>query len=281
MVESEIIYTKSGEYRYSETFNHQVNPNLSKKYNKWENLPNAIGNEGKLWSKAPYTRKKVTKTVNGKKTSHYEYTTPWTCTAHDFRLAIPARAYVKKVTVEMRMKCSEGLEVKAPSAWFMVYNQQGKVTQQTKAGKTGWYNLNYRVYPNKKLTSTATTYAYVFPESEWKKAKYPTNQLNKTVMGVDIHFEEPTKMTKDTQYIAINWIRIKVDYNLEDPYLICSENFSDESEPYPVDVGNQFKLNYEFGNRTCVNAGYKEIPIQLPLGVSLVDYGKVGDPTEF
>ena len=281
MVESEIIYTKSGEYRYSETFNHQVNPNLTRKYNKWENLVNAVGNEGKLWSKAPYTRKKVTKTVNGKKTSHYEYTTPWTCTAHDFRLAIPARAYVKKVTVEMRMKCSEGLEVKAPSAWFMVYNQQGKVTQQTKAGKTGWYNLNYRVYPNKKLTSTAKTYEYVFPESEWKKAKYPTNQLNKTIMGVDIHFEEPTKMTKDTQYIAINWIRIKVDYTLEDPYLICSENFSDESEPYPVDVGNQFKLNYEFGNRTCVNAGYKEIPIQLPLGVSLVDYGKVGDPTEF
>ena len=55
MAESEIVYTESGEYRYSETFNHQINPNLSKKHNSWENLINAVGEDTKLWSKSKYT----------------------------------------------------------------------------------------------------------------------------------------------------------------------------------------------------------------------------------
>lgn len=276
-----MAYTASGKYRYSETFNHQVNPNLAVKHNKWKNLINAVGNEGKLWASSSYTRKKVTKTVNGKKTSVYEYTTPEICTAHDFRLDIPSHAVIKGVTVEVRMKCDKGLEVNAPSAWFMINKQTGSVTQQSKAGKTGWYGLNYRVYPNKKLSSTATTYEYKFPESEWKKAKYPTSQLNKTVMGVDLHFEEPTKMTSNSQDIAINWVRIKVDYIIEDTYLKCSTEFRDEYSPRTIDVDSVYRLNYEFGNRNCVDAGYKEIPIELPMGVSLVDYDIVGTESDF
>ena len=282
MAESEIIYTKSGEYRYSETFNHQINPNLKEKHNEWENLINAAGQEGKLWAKSSYTRKKVTKTVNGKKVPiSVDYISPWTCTAHDFRLNIPSQAHVKKVTVEVRMKCSAGLKVKAPSAWFMVYGGNGTVSQQTKTGKTGWYNNLYRVFLDKNLSSTATTYRYEFPESQWNKMNYPSKQLNKTVMGVDLVFPEPTSMSKDTHDIAINWVRIKVDYVLEDTYLKCSTEFREESNPYTVDVGKTFKLNYEFGNRTCVDAGYKEVPIQLPKGVSLVSYDIVGSASEF
>ena len=281
MVESEIIYSESGEYRYCETFNHQLNPNLNVKHNKWVDMINAVGDEKKLTSHSTYTRKKVTKTVKGKKKTSYEYVTPEICTAHDFRLTIPDRAYIKGVTVEIRMRCTKGLEVAPPSAWFMVYGQKGTVTQQTKKGTTGWYNTNYRVYQKGNLSSTMATYSYKFPESEWKKAGYPSNALNKPVMGVDLHFEEPKKMTSDSKNIYINWIRIKVDYELEKPYLTCNSKFVDENSPVVIDVGDDFKLNFEFGNKACVNAGYKEIPIQLPLGTTLVSENRSGTASEF
>ena len=283
MVESEIIYTQSGEYRYSETFNHQINPNLKEKHNKWEKLINAVGDERKLWANSKYTRKKVTKTVNGKKKTTYEYTTPEICTAHDFRLNIPPRAYVKGVTIEIRMSCSNGLEVAPPSAWFMVYGQKGNVTQQTKTGSTGWYNNSYRVYPSSKtkLSSTATNYTYKFPASEWNKTNYKTNALNMPVFGVDLHFAEPTKMNADSRNIYINWVRVKVDYELEDLYLKCSKSFVDEEAPVVVDIGDSFNLNYEFGNRTCVNAGYSEIPVELARGVRLENYSLSGSASEF
>lgn len=282
MAESEVIYTKTGAYHYAETFNHQINPNLSVKHNNWANLINAVGSDDKLWTSSKYTRKKVTTKVNGKNKTSYTYITPEICTAHEFRLNVPDRAYINKVTVEIKLKCGAGLNVKAPMAAFMVYGGTlSNATQQKTKGKTGWYNASYHVYSNDTLSSTAKIVKYEFPGSEWNKVKYPSNQLNRTVMGVDLHFMTPSSMSKDNVAIYINWVRIKVDYVLEDPYLICSSPYRDSLNPYAFDVGREVNLNYQFGNRTCVDAGVKMIPIQLPAGVSLVSASVDGTASNF
>ena len=227
---------------------------------------NAVGDDDKLWAGSQYTRKRVTK--NGKTT--YTYTNPWVVTAHDFRLDIPKNAYVKRVAIQLKIKCSKGLDVLAPMGAFMLYHGKGNVSPQKVNGKTGWYNKTYRVYPTKKVSSTAQIFSYVLPEEEWLKIKYPPEQLMDTVMGMDFHFQDPISMNGDVKNIFIDWVRIKVDYELPDTYVKFGNAFVDETNPYLVDMGSVFSVPIEFGNRSKAKGDDVSIPVTLPKGTELV-----------
>ena len=54
-------------------------------------------------------------------------------------------------------------------------------------------------------------------------------------MGVDLHFETPSKMDCTSANVLIKWVRIKVEYDLPDYYLKWTPNGSQVS-PVEVDV---------------------------------------------
>lgn len=258
------MVTKSGEYKYSQSVYPQINPNMTYKQNEWKDMANAVGNSS-VCAKSKYTRAK-------NKNGVYEYTEPLLLTAHDFRLEVPTNAYVKNVTIEVRMKVdSSKISVNAPSAWFMVYNGTGKVTQQKTKGKTGWYNDNYRVYKSSKLSTSYQIFSYTLPGTEWNKKKFDTAQLNKTVMGIDIHFEDPEKMSANAVGVSLAWVRIKVDYDMPKYYLTYTPNGT-EVNPVEIDLGQKYNLKAEFGNRTKANGGTQTVDIELPFGTSLISY---------
>ena len=248
------------ESAYAMTVNEQVNPNYSK-HSKWHSMVNAVGNEKKLWASSEYTAKK-----NG------DVIKPWTVTAHDFRLNVPSNAYITKVIVEVNMKCDKGLDVNAPFAWFMVYGGTGKVKEQTKKNATGWYDNQYRVYHPRKLSSVADTFSYTFSGEEWNKMAYPSTALNKTIMGVDLHFREPNSKFKGTKKVYINWVRIKVYYEMPDLYVIYGTEFRDAYNPRTVELNQQYTVPMQFGNRTRSAAGMTEIDIELPPATNLHSY---------
>lgn len=248
---------------YAQTVNAQINPNSTTKWNKWENEANAVGHTS-TFAKAKYTR-------SGKKGS-YKYVCPVYLSAHDFRLNIPDTAYIKNVTIEVRAKTdSSKLKVVAPTAWFMVYDGAGKVTQQKTKGKTGWYNNTFRYYQSSNLSTSEKSFFYTLSGAEWNKMKYATSQLNRTVMGVDLHFETPSKMDCTSANVLIKWVRIKVEYDLPDYYLKWTPNGSQVS-PVEVDVNVPYQLKAEFGNRTKANGGNQNVYIQLPFGTILDSY---------
>lgn len=257
--------THETKWLYAQTVNEQVNPNLAKQ-NHWSSMANAVGDKS-TFAKANYTRK-------GKKGA-YTYTTPYVVTAHDFRITediVPENAYITKVTIECRFKIDKGLKVKAPVAKFMIYKGTGSVTQQKTKGKTGWYNDTYCVYPSKNVGTSETTVEYTISGTEWNKIKYPTSQLYNTVMGIDLHFQNPTSMGANAQSIYMKWARIKIYYEKFDPYLIWTPNSIDGDDPSECVVGDTVKVCGEFGNRSHVNGGTQVLDVQIPFGFELIDY---------
>lgn len=251
----------SSERYYSQTVNQQDNPNLTVVRNQWNYTGNAVGHTPDF-AVSKYTRK-------GKK-GKYTYVVPHIVSAHDFRLNIPENAYVKKVTIQVCMKVdSSKLEVNAPTAYFMVYEGNGKVTQQKTAKKTGWYGSTYRVYSNKKVSTSEQVFDYVFSGTEWNKMGYPTARLNHSVFGVDLHFEEPSKMTSDSVGVSLRWVAVIVEYDLPNWSLSYDKVTSGEN-PLELNVGDTHCVTATLKNVTKANDDNQVVNIQLPFSSELI-----------
>lgn len=260
-------YTESGTYKYSQTVNAQVNPNLSKTYNSWSDMANAVG-ETEVFAQSKITRKVKTKATKTKKAT-YSYTVPYVVTAHDFRLNIPSNAYVKQVRVEACMKLdSAKATVKFPNAHFMIYGGTGEV-KQASSNQTGWHGSTYKVFAKVNLSTSEIVGTYTLSGEEWNKMAYPTSRLNHTIMGVDLVFNEPTSMSADSVGILIKWVRIKVDYEMP-LYALTYDIETSKENPYKVSAGNQYCVNVNFANTTNADGGQQEIILKLPFSSTVI-----------
>lgn len=248
-------------------FNEQANPNLTVKRNNWKDSANAVGKNTK-YAQANYTKKSTTS--KGKTT--VSYTVPHISTAHDYRLNIPTDAYISKVTITASMRLSSSkMNVKAPMAAFMIYGGKGSVTQQTSTGKTGWYGSTYRVYPSKKLTTSWQEINYVMSGADFNKKGYSASQLNRTVMGVDLHCQTPTSMSTTNVAIYIRWVCITVEYDLPD-YTLTYNKVTSGDNPVEIDVGDIDCVVATFKNKTKADGGNQIVDVQLPFGAEIDSY---------
>lgn len=250
-------------YAYSQTVNGQYNPNFSIKYNQWEKEANAVGNTN------TFAQGKFTK--EGTKAKP-KFVSPAYLTAHDFRLDIPTIARIKKVTFEVCCKVtSSKIKVKAPNVWVMVYGAgEGRSLTKANVGKTGWSNGVYRFYPSAYLSTSEKIYYYSMSEDDWNK-KYSAKQLNETLTGIDIHFDEVEEMNTSVAHAMVKWVRIRVEYDLPDYYLKYTPTTS-KNNPIEVDVGKAYKVKAEFGNRTKAKGSNQLVNIKLPFGTILESY---------
>jgi len=255
---------------YAMTVNEQVNPNRAKQ-NHWSNILNAVGtHKTAVFAKANYS----IENKNNVLSNSIDYTTPYTITAHDFRITediVPPDAYITGVTIEVKFKAEKGLKVKAPVGKFMIYKGTGTVKDASK-GKTGWHDGTYEVYPSKTIGTSETTVEYTIPGSAWNKIKYPTKQLYNTVMGIDLVFRDPTSMTKQSQSIYMKWARIKISYELPDYYLNWSPSYTNGDSPLEVGLNHDFKICAEFGNRSHASDGTQTVDIDIPFGIEEIDH---------
>lgn len=252
---------------YSKTTNEQQNPNQSTTYNKWTSMQNAVGDTSTV-ATGKYTRK--TKTVNKKKVS-YEIN-PQTVAVADFRITtddIPTNAYINSVTIYVGLSCDKSLSVKAPVGSFMIYNGKGKVTQHSKDGTTGWYNNTYRVYPSTKLTTSNKDIAYTIPGSEWNKMAYPTGQLHKPAFGIDLKFQDITKMTGNSANVYLKHAYVVVDYEIPN-YVLTYSRATSKSTPHVCGVTDTVCVNATLKNTTKADGGNQTVKITLPPETELI-----------
>lgn len=258
------MVTQSGVRAYAQTVNAQVNPNVSKEYNDWTNIGNAVDHTS-VFAESHYTRK-------GKK-DKYTYVAPYVVTAHNFQLDIPTNAYIKKVTVQVCMKAdSSKLKINPPTVYFMVYGGTGStdVTQQSSsAKKTGWYNSTYRVYNQSEVSTSEAVYDYEFSGTEWNKMHYPTSRLNHNIFGVDLHFENPTSMSSDSAGVALRWVAVVVDYEIPN-YVLTFDKPSTQSNPLGVNVDETYCIEATLTNTSNADGGIQEIPIVLPYATEVI-----------
>lgn len=255
-------------WKYSQTIASQSNPNLTVTRNNWSNLNNAVGKDPSTdFGSSKFKRK-------GKK-GKYTYVVPHVLTVHDFRLTaddIPSNAYIKGVTIQVRMRVdSKKIKVKAPVGHFMIYGGKGSVNQQSTKGKTGWYGSTYRVYPSTQLSTSYKTIEYTISGTQWNKMAYPTTQLHKAVMGIDLNFQDPSSMTDTPIGVEIRWARIKVDYDLPN-YSLTYNKVTDGNNPVELDVGGLDCVTATLSNTTRANGGTQSVNIQLPFGARLISH---------
>lgn len=261
--------TKPNEWKYAQVVNEQNNPNLGE-HTHWANMVNAVGSDTRTWASGYYDKKGGNTII------------PQTLTAHDFNLDIPVNAYVKSVTVELCLKSSmTNLKVYAPSVHFMIYggrkNVSGNANNERRV--TGWDSYgDYAVYSNEVLSTSEKIIRYTIPESELAKRSYPATAFNQNMMGVDIDFEQPLVFNGTHIAIYLNWVRIRVDYEMPETYFRWALYVSDEYNPYTLQLDHTYNIPLLFGNKSKSSAGHiHNIEIQLPFGVHLESY-EIKDP---
>ena len=207
----------------------------------------------------------ATKKRTGYSTSHYTrhgdknytYSTPYSLTAHKFALDIPTDARVDSIVFEVRMKTDPGIRVAAPTINFRCYNGT---------------NASYFVKSGKFLSHNWFNFTYTIGGDEFRKRAYPINQINSEGMGIDLIFQEPTKMTSTPIGVYLDYVRVKVNYTLPQYYLKVKQDWLDPDNPKEINVNSRFKLDAEFGNKTTKDGGEQEVYLKLPFGVDLEEY---------
>lgn len=256
--------TNSGEWHYAGTVNEQYNPNLHKEVSHWRYLSSAVGSDNRMNADVYYS-----------KASNGDVILPCDLTAHDFGLDIPINAHINSVTVQMGLtSLAPHLEVKAPWLIFNVYGSDIPV-QDGEWRKTGWIwnGGSYAVASDEILSTSEKVITYTFPENEWNTKKYPSKSLNDSIMGVDILFEEPNRFDGTNAQIRLNWIRIKVDYEMPRTTLQFGSLMWDELNPYEQNINTTFRVPMDYKNLSKASAGHDQVVyIDLPKGITLERY---------
>ncbi len=253
---------------YAHTVNTQVNVNDPRKDwdNLWYDCEYAIGNP--ITNPYHANSEYMPDTYNPKSVPASQK--PHVLAVHDFHITadeIPKCAYINGVTFEVGIKIGNPkAKIKAPHANFMIYGGSGKVTQHKKSNTTGWYGGTYRVYPNKKLTTSLQPIKYKISGKEWNKKGYSTERLYHNIFGIDLHFEDID--TPRVCRIFIQYIKCTVDYEVADYKFRYDEKPTSEFNPREVNVDDIFSVNLELVNKTKSNCGTQTVDILLPEGVN-------------
>lgn len=255
-------------WHYAQTVNQQINPNLTKR-NKWSNVANAVGYSTNYATANFTTKTSTTKDKNGKKetvvtTSNY----PYTLTAHDFRLDIPANAYIKKVEIQVRMKASDKKTgVEFPRGLVCIYGVGwSKHLDNTKGRETGWYNGLYFVNPKKDLSTSFDTYTYTVKGDNITKAGYTAGNLNSTVAGIDLVFDDE-KLTKNVS-VHLRWVGIRVTYDIPTYTLVHNGASTSESNPRHLTTGRNYNVRFTLSQSTKAKGGNQCLKLTVPFGTT-------------
>ena len=259
------MVTKSGSWVYAKNVNEQVNPNTAKRLH-WSNTSNAVGNSSKSAS-AKYTKEKYTAKENGKSVTKYKYNYPYTLTAHDFKLNIPAEAYIKKVTFQVSMRVSNDALVEFPRGLFCIYGSGwDKHIDNTKNKETGWHNGLYLVNPKKKLGTSYSTFSYEMNESDVKKGKFSVSDFNTTKMGIDLIFDD---VADANCTVYLKWVRIKVEYEMPKYTLVHNGTDTSQSKPRQIKSGVINKVKFTLKQSTKAKGGTQQLQLTVPYGVKI------------
>ena len=244
-------------YAYSMNVASMRNPNTPI-LNDWSNTGNAVSSSEKFTS-SKYT-------VKGSKV-----TEPEGLAFADFGLDIPNDAYITMLRFEVKIKIdNSSTKVKSPTGFFMVYHGNGSVQQQRTTGQDGWYSGTYRDYAILDLSTSWQVMTYTIYEKDWNERRFPSKSLNEVAMGIDLVFEQPSKITQDTG-VQIAWVRAVVDY-IRPNYRITYNPPTTIEEPLEMLVDEQYCVNINFENTTKGKGGEQEVTIELPWGTELISY---------
>lgn len=235
---------------YSNTVIYQIDQKFVR--NNWEDISNAIG--GSTASAMGSYTKFDDGTV---KKPHKVY-------AYDFDLDIPENAYVKSVKFEVRMKCSRGLNVEAPNVTFMSY--QSNI--QDSSTVTGWHGGAFRVASAEKLSTSWKTISYTMSESDTKKHPNIVKSLNNQKYGLLMAFKDSINNT--TGNIYLQWVRICVNYEMPDTYLMWSGLSEDYNDPTNIEVGDTYQAMVFFGNRSNSTGDVQTLKLEPAFGAEIL-----------
>ena len=258
--------TQGSGWHYANVVNEQINPNTAKR-NKWSNISNAVGNSNN-YASASYTMKKTGKTKKGDPifTSNF----PYTVTAHDFRLNIPEKARITRIEIQASMKAStKNSGVEFPRGLMCIYGGGwSKHLDDTKAKETGWKGGLYFINPQKKMSSSKfTTYSYVMDEAICKKGNFTPSNLNATVCGIDLVFDD-TVLTKAVD-VYLRWVRIYVSYEIPEYSLVHDGAVTSEFNPRNTVTGKTNTVKFTLSNATDTDGGTRRLKLTSPYGTKI------------
>ena len=300
--------------KYCKTFNSQVNPNATK-LNDWTDRPNALINNSDTYAKSFFTQKKYIKSYKkttktdkkGKKTTvktpvyAVKKVKPYTVTAHEFEANLPSTACVTQIrfVVRMRVSKTKNVSVKAPNGRFCIYGDAYKKKYDDTKAKTikdGWNDgYFWSVTDSKKLTTKFQNYTYTMGKSDVAKGKFSIANINASIMGIDLVFNQAEWKHKNngTLEIDIAWVRCEIDYEIPQYKISYADNLSqslvamtDIYDPFTnkllykkgstakfqqeIYTGNEFELDVTAKNTTCGKGGSQVLNVTIPYGTDLV-----------
>ena len=256
-------------WRYAQTVNEQVNPNRPKN-NHWKYINGAVGFSTN-YAVSSYTKtKKNTKNKDGKTITTYEENYPYVITAHDFRLNIPDSAKITSIEIEARFKVSNNkANVQFPKGLLCFYGVGwSKHYNNTKGVDTGWWNGLYFINPTKTMTTSWYNYKYNLTGADVVKANLKGSDLNSTVAGIDLMFDDSD--FSESAIVYLQFVRIKVDYDLPNYTLVHSGVPTSESRPVEAVTGHKYtKYFYLSQTKEGLKGGRQCLRLKTPFGVTI------------
>ena len=193
------------EYHLAKVVNAQTNPNATQRIG-WSNINNALTKTTKTYATSYFTKERYIKKYNEKKKKDkkgkevvekipvydYRYNHPWTITAHQFELKIPAIRRVEQITFRVWMKVEKGVTVKQPRARFCIYGDAfSKHYETTTKSVTGWHNGLYYEYPSKNMSTNWVRYEYTMDAKNINLGDFSYKDYNDAITGIDLIFNDP------------------------------------------------------------------------------------------
>ena len=237
--------------KFSKTVIYQKDQMYLNSRNSWRDIANASGYVPSTYATGFYSK-------NGSK-----YNKPHVVYANDFEMDIPDDAYITRIKFEVSMKCDKTINVKVPYGNFILYDKT--IPDTVKKGETGWYGGTYRVYSNQKISTNWDVVNYVMKEKDIKY-KNPVDTVN--AMGFGILLDFPDADQRGCVYIR--WIRLTVEYELPDPYLLYNGASVVQEEATVVNVRDTKKVTLEFGNKSKASMSNQTLDVHLPFGAELI-----------
>ena len=252
-------------WHYANVFNEQVNPNKPKQ-NRWTHQSHVVGHTDK-YATSSYTLKKTGKTKKGDPI--FTVISPYTVTAHDFKLNLPSNAVITKIEIQASVKVSKkNTGAEFPSALMCIYGGGwSNRIDNTKNRETGWHNGLYFINPDKKMSTSFTNFSYTIDEKNTEKGKFKPSDLNKQGMGVDLVFDD-TGVSKEVE-VYIRWVRIRVAYEMPEYTLTHDGVDTSQSKPRKITTGKQGTVKFTLSNKTRSDGGKRKLKLTYPYGTHI------------
>jgi hypothetical protein len=194
---------------------------------------------------------------------------------YNFNLGLGENQYVKSVTFEVQLSCTNGVQAEAPVG-FVNYGRS-----------IGHNNLDYtntiRLENNQQISNYKTVYSYTISNSQIQQYGLSKSVLNSDIFGIILQF--PSNQLSKNGNVYLDWVRVKVEY--ENPYYV----FGSEpplatqqiyaytmatrgyiNETYHTNVGLRFTAKIQIQNMSSMRLkGGDKLVVDLPLGLHVVD----------